>query len=124
VTAQSDPPQDDEDDDHSMIILSVTAFSEERIDELATFEVPWEDGVFRYDVGHVDFEEPDWDRRADVLNDMLNENIARLAPVADALHAPGAWVRFFLTLPRGAETIAAETVRGLASVNATLWIDA
>ncbi len=124
MTTESDALPDDADNDHSMIILSVTVFSEDRIDGLAIFEVPSENGVFRYDVAHVDFEERDGNRRADVLNDTLNENIARLVPMAEALHAPGVWVRFFLTLPHGAETIAAETVRGLASVNATLWIDA
>ena len=119
-----EPDISPENEDDSQVILSVTAFGENPIPALEAFEVPQKNGGFRYDVGHVVFEESDWNARADALNDALTEHVARLAPAAAALHRPDVWVRFFLTLPRGAETITAEAVHGLASVNATLWIDA
>lgn len=122
MAPEADVSPNDEDD--SQVILSVTAFGENPIPALEAFEVPQADGGFRYDVGHVVFKESDWSARADVLNDALTEHVARLTSATAALHRPDVWVRFFLTLPRGAETITAETLRGLASVNATLWIDA
>ncbi len=60
-----------------------------------------------------------------MLKAAIGQHLDRLAAVPrDALHDPDAFVRLFLTLPRGAETIDAETVKRLAEVNATVWIDA
>ena len=116
-------PESDDDDDWE-VILSVTAFGEKPIPALNVYATPQEDDSFRYDIGHVVFDEPNSSARADVLNEVLNEHVALLAPAANTLRRPDVWVRFFLTLPSGAETISADTVRALASVNATLWIDA
>lgn len=104
-------------------MLSVTVFGDQPVPGLEASATPADDG-FRYDIGHVKFEERDGKARADVLNAVLDEHVDRLIPVAAELHRPDVFVRFFLTLPHGAETVHADTLKRLASVNATLWIDA
>lgn len=111
-------------DDDTRVILSVTVFSLQAVPGLDALKKRRDTDGYRYDIESLSFDEPDAEVRADTLNDALLARVALLAPAAEALHRPDVRVRFFVTLPRGAETITAETVRALASVNATLWIDA
>ena len=112
------------DDDEGHVILSVTVFGQNEVPGLdALTERREADGV-RYDIETFAFDETDAGARAEKLNDAILERVALLAPAAEALHRADVWVRFFVTLPRGAETLRADTVRALADVNATLWIDA
>lgn len=117
----------DEPDDTGHVIASFTVFSPTPIDALAEHLVvrdPPED-AHRYDFGTVTFNELDAYRRADRLRETIDAFLNRLVDVPrEDLHASGAFVRLFITFPRGAETIQAQTVQRLAEVNATIWIDA
>ncbi|WP_157550843.1 hypothetical protein [Microbacterium sp. Root553] len=106
------------------MILSVTVFGQDDVPGLEALTEHREADGIRYDITTFSFDETDADTRADMLNDAILDRVALLTPAAEALHRTDVWVRFFLTLPHGAETIRAETVRALAAVNATLWIDA
>lgn len=55
----------------------------------------------------------------------INGLLGLVEPIPRAsLHDPGAFVCLFMTLCRGAETIDAKTLKRLADVKATIWIDA
>ncbi len=120
----ADAADGDGDGDDTRVILSVTVFSLQAVPGLDALRKRRDTAGYRYDIESLSFDEPDAEVRANTLNDALLARVALLAPASEALHRPDVWVRFFVTLPRGAETITAETVRALASVNATLWIDA
>ncbi|KQZ23923.1 hypothetical protein ASD43_05815 [Microbacterium sp. Root553] len=122
MTAARWVPLHDDDDGH--VILSVTVFGQDDVPGLEALTEHREADGIRYDITTFSFDETDADTRADMLNDAILDRVALLTPAAEALHRTDVWVRFFLTLPHGAETIRAETVRALAAVNATLWIDA
>ena len=115
-------PLDDDDEGH--VILSVTVFGQNEVPGLDALTERREADAVRYDIETFAFDETDAGARAEKLNDAILERVALLAPAAEALHRADVWVRFFVTLPRGAETLRADTVRALADVNATLWIDA
>jgi hypothetical protein len=73
----------------------------------------------------VTFDEPNWEARAEKLNAVILEFVDRLHGVSPAvLNSPETFVRLFMTLPAGAETLDAGTVKRLADVGATIWIDA
>jgi hypothetical protein len=114
------------------MIFSLSVISEEPIGSLASYQTqarPRHAGNthFHYDIGKVSFEEGEWRRRADLLNDAIGELLDRLDGTdvtPEELFDPGVFVRAFLTLPPGAETIRANLVQRLGRINATLWIDA
>lgn len=108
------------------VIVSFSVFSLTRIGELSAFleasSSPTDD--FHYRFGTTTFDEPAWERRAERLDAAINAFVDRLEHVPrHELNAAGSFVRLFLTLPSGAETIDASTVKRLADVNATIWID-
>jgi len=114
-------------DDDGQVIVSFDVFSATPIDVLAPYlrESKAPSDEFHYDLGTTTFEESISSRRADRLETTIVDYIDRLAAVPrDLLHGDAAVVRLFVTLPSGAETIHAKTIKRLAEVNATIWIDA
>lgn len=121
----TDPVLETADDGH--VIVSFDVSSELPIEELKEYlrEPKRPTGELRYLLGTTDFDEPSWERRASLLGSTINGFIDLLATIPrDVLHASTVFVRLYVTFPRGAETIDAQTVKRLAEVNATLWIDA
>lgn len=121
----TDDPEDEADDGY--VIVSFTVISQAPIEGLAQYlegsRTPADE--YFYSLGTTTFEEPGWEARADKLDATINAFLDLLEPIPrDVLHDPGAFVRLFMTLCRGAETLRAETVKRLADVNATIWIDA
>lgn len=113
------------DADTGHVIVSLSVFTVVRIDELERYLRDRADSSFSYDLGTATFDEPAWEARADKLNATIHELVGQLASVPrDVLHAPESFVRLYMTLPSGAETLEARTVQRLAEVNATVWIDA
>lgn len=113
------------DADTGQVIVSLSVSTAVRVDELERYLRDPPVSPFIYDLGRVKFDEPAWDARADKLNTTIHELVDRLESVPLAvLHAPESFVRLFMTLPSGAETLHAGTVKRLAEVNATVWIDA
>lgn len=109
------------------MILSFSVFSLTRIGELSAFleEPSSPTDEFHYQLGTTTFDEPAWERRAEQLRAAINAFVDQLEHVPrDVLNSPGSFVRLFVTLPSGAETIDANTVKRLGDVNATIWIDA
>lgn len=109
------------------VTVSLSVFGAGRIERLEDYlqESAGPTDEHRYHLGTTTFNEPSWDRRAETLATTINDLLDRLASIPpDVLHAPTAFVRLFLTLPSGAETIDAKTLKRLAEVNATVWIDA
>lgn len=118
---------DDPDADNGHVIVSFDVSTAVRVGELEqSFRAqPGSSTPFWYHLGTVTFDEPDWEARADKLNAVIMEFVDRLHGVPPAvLDAPETFVRLFMTLPAGAETLHAETVKRLADVGATIWIDA
>jgi hypothetical protein len=116
----------DPDVDAGQVIVSLTVFSADPIDQLASFgtERAAGESEHRYSLGTITFDQPDWNARIDQLESALDTLLDFLDPLPEAvLHAEGTVVRIFMTLPRGAETISARLVRRLANLNVTLWID-
>lgn len=115
------------DDDAGHVIVSLAVFSSSRIEELSEFlrDPSASPDQFHYSLGTTTFDESGWERRADLLRTAVNDLLDQLERVPrEVLNAPQSFVRLFLTLPAGAETIDASTVKRLAEVNATIWIDA
>lgn len=116
----------------TLVIFSLSVISEAPIGSLASYQTqarPHQitNTHFHYDIGKVSFEEGEWRRRVDLLDDAIGELLDRLDGTdvtPEELFDPGVFVRAFLTLPPGAETIRASLIQRLGSVNATLWIDA
>lgn len=116
----------------TLVIFSLDVISEEPIPSLASLQAEArphriDDTHFQYHIGKVSFEEGDWTRRADLLDDAIGELLDRLdrtGVTPEELSDPAVFVRAFLTLPPGAETVRANLVQRLGRVNATLWIDA
>ncbi|KTS11400.1 hypothetical protein [Microbacterium testaceum] len=118
---------DDADADDGHVIISFDVSTAVRVGELEqSFRAqPRSSTSFRYRLGTVTFDEPDAKARADKLNAVIMEFVDRLHGVPPAvLDAPETFVRLFMTLPAGAETLHTETVKRLADVGATIWIDA
>lgn len=125
MTEGSDPEA--EAGDNGYVIVSFTVISTAPIEGLAQYlrdsRTPADE--FFYDLGTTSFEEPGSEARADKLQATINGFLDLVEPIPRAvLHHPGAFVRLFMTLCRGAETIDAKTLKRLADVNATIWIDA
>ncbi|KTS91126.1 hypothetical protein NS183_05600 [Microbacterium testaceum] len=114
----------DADDGH--VIVSFDVSTAVRVGELDQFRTqPGSAPAFSYRLGTVTFDESNAKARADKLNAVIMEFVDRLHGVPPAvLDAPETFVRLFMTLPAGAETLHAETVKRLADVGATIWIDA
>ena len=113
------------DADTGHVIVSLSVFTAVRIDELERYLRDRADSSFSYGLGTVKFDEPAWEARADKLNAVIDNLLDLLDNIPRAvLHAPESFVRLYMTLPTGAETISASTVKRLADVNATIWIDA
>lgn len=113
------------DADTGHVIVSLSVSTAVRVDELERYLRDPPVSPFVYDLGTVKFDEPAWEARADKLNATIHELVDQLASVPRAvLHAPESFVRLYMTLPSGAETLEARTVQRLAGVNATVWIDA
>lgn len=114
-------------DDDSHVIVSFTVISATRIEGLTQYlaePTTTVDGFF-YDLGSTTFDEPGWEARADKLHQAINASLDRVEPIPrELLNDPGTFVRLFVTLPSGAETIDAQTVKRLADANTTIWIDA
>ncbi|MDF2508416.1 MAG: Flp pilus assembly protein ATPase CpaF [Microbacterium sp.] len=117
---------DDDDDDHGQVIVSLDVFSPSPIEALSAFEwtsEPRDDG-WRYQLGTVDFDEPDADERAEALDSAVATLLGLLSEVPrEVLFAEGAFVRLFLTFGRGAQTLGSSLVQRIAAVNGTVWID-
>lgn len=115
-------------EDTGYVIVSLHVFSNDAIAELDAWRIEpkgSEAGPITYKIGTISFEEPCWERRIDALQATIDELLDRLANVPRArFHEADTFSRLYLTLPAGAETISAETVKRLAEVNAVLWIDA
>jgi hypothetical protein len=114
-------------DDEGQVIASFTVISAARIEGLTQYlDEPTTavDGFF-YDLGTTTFDEPGWEARADKLHRAINAFLDRVEPIPrELLNDPGTFVRLFITLPSGAETIDAQTVKRLADANTAIWIDA
>jgi len=123
VTHESDVDTDD----FGHVIVSFTISAAAPIENLAQYlhPSPTPGAEFFYDLGMYTFEEPAAAARAKKLDATINGflDLVESTP-RDALHHPEAFVRLFMTLGRGAETISATTLKRLADMNATLWIDA
>lgn len=118
---------DEPDADNGHVIVSFDVSTAVRVGELEqSFRAqPGSSTSFRYRLGTVTFDEPDAKARAGKLNAVILEFVDRLEGVPPAvLNAPETFVRLFMTLPAGAETLDAGTVKRLADVGATIWIDA
>ncbi|MDY0910731.1 hypothetical protein [Microbacterium sp. CFBP9034] len=118
---------EDTDDGEGHVIVSFTVISVAPIEGLAQYlsESRTPADEFFYDLGTTSFEEREAEARADRLEATINAFLDLLEPIPhEALHDPGAFVRLFMTLCRGAETIHAKTLKRLADANATIWIDA
>lgn len=108
-------------------MVRFSVLSSTRIPELSDFLEDHSPAVaeFHYRLGTTTFDEPAWVRRAERLRVAINDFVDRLERVPrDVLDAPGSFVRLCLTLPAGPKTIDASTMKRLADVNATIWIDA
>jgi hypothetical protein len=113
--------------DDSQVIVSFTVISATRIEGLTQYlaEPTATVGGFFYDLGTTTFDEPGWEARASKLHQAINASLDRVEPIPrEVLNDPGTFVRLFVTLPSGAETIDAQTVKRLADANTTIWIDA
>lgn len=114
-------------DDDGHVIVSFTVISAKRIEGLTEYlsEPTSSAEDFFYDLGTTTFNEPGWEARADLLHQAINTLLDRVEPISrESLQDRGTFVRLFITLPSGAETIDAQTVKRLADANATIWIDA
>jgi hypothetical protein len=123
----SDDDHPEADDDAGRVIVSLSVFSSSLVQELSQFlQGPSASpDKFHYRLGTATFDVPAWEPRAEMLHAAINDLLDRLERVPRALlNGPESFVRLFLTLPAGAETIDARTVKRLADVNATIWIDA
>ena len=127
VGAAETAPEDGVDgDDLGFIIVSLDVFSTAPIAELSAFERvdPNSDGERRYELGKISFEEEDATTRAQMLESTVLTLLDLLREVPrTALFDSGTFVRLFLTLGRGAQTLSSALVQKLAAVNATVWID-
>jgi hypothetical protein len=109
------------------VIVSLTVVHAVPITELAAYETfsgRVTDGSHWYQLGTISFEEKDSAQRAEELDRAILTLIDRLAgaPV-DLLRSEEVFTRLFITFPHGAETISSSTLRRLADVGATLWLD-
>ncbi|UNK69968.1 hypothetical protein [Microbacterium sp. H1-D42] len=114
-------------DNFGHVIVSFTIGTAAPIENLVQYlhPSPAPGAEFFYDLGTETFEEPSSASRADKLDATINSFLELVESTPrDALHHPEAFVRLFMTLGRGAETISATTLKRLADVNATVWIDA
>jgi hypothetical protein len=117
---------DDSDSGDGHVIISFDVSTAVRVSELEQVRTKSGSGPpFSYHLGTVTFDEPNWEARAEKLNAVILEFVDRLHGVSPAvLNSPETFVRLFMTLPAGAETLDAGTVKRLADVGATIWIDA
>ena len=109
------------------VIVSFDVFTATRIEQLAEYssESPSAGDGFHYSLGTTRFSEPSRQLRADLLRSRINQYLDLVATVSrEVLDAPDSFVRLFLTLSPGDETIDAVAVKRLADANATIWIDA
>jgi hypothetical protein len=120
-----------EEDEPTRVIFSLLVNSDTPIAELAHFpgrtRPPRPDDDYLYDIFHADFEDDNWDSRADKLNAAANDGLNLLDASGvdpERLAAPDVVVRAFFTFDPGAETIEASVVKRLAGYSATIWIDA
>ncbi|MFE6733925.1 hypothetical protein [Microbacterium sp. NPDC057650] len=109
------------------VIVSLTVVHADPIAELAVYETFYErvtDGSHWYQLGTLSFSEKDAARRAEELDRTILTLIDRLdsAPT-ELLRSEEVFTRLFITFPHGAETISASTLRRLADVGATIWLD-
>jgi hypothetical protein len=124
-------PDELEEDEPTRVIFSLIVNSDKPIAALAHFpgrtRAPRPDDDYHYDIFHADFEDDNWDTRADKLDAAVNEGLDLLDASGvdpEGLAAPDVLVRAFFTFDPGAETIQASVVKRLAGYNATIWIDA
>ena len=127
------PEDSDEldEDEPTRVIFSLIVNSDEPIAALAHFpgrtRAPRPDDDYLYDIFHADFEDDNWDTRADKLDAAVNDGLDLLDASGvdpEGLAGPDVLVRAFFTFDPGAETIQASVVKRLAGYNATIWIDA
>jgi hypothetical protein len=118
-------------DEPTRVIFSLSVNSETPIAALHDFpartRAPRPNDDFYYDVYHADFEDSNWDSRAQSLDSAVNAALDLLdaSGVAKSeFESSDAAVRAFFTFDPGAETITAGVVKRLAEYNATIWIDA
>lgn len=118
---------DNKTDDVGFVIVSFTVVTAVPVEGLVRHlrETRIEGDEFIYDLGTETFEEPETQARANKLDATINGflDLTRSIP-REVLHDPKAFVRLYLTFGRGAETVTAKTIKRLADVNATIWIDA
>ncbi|UJP11276.1 hypothetical protein L2X99_07030 [Microbacterium sp. KUDC0406] len=109
------------------VIVSLAVVHAAPIAELAAYETFDErvtDGSHWYQLGTLPFTEKDAARRAEELDRTILSLIDRLDGVpAELLRSEEVFVRLFITFPHGAETISSSTLRRLADVGVTIWLD-
>lgn len=109
------------------VIVSFDVFSPKVIQELADYssKIQAPTDSYRYRFETTTFDEPELQLRAAKLESTINDYLDRLQSVPrDVLHGQESFVRLYVSIPAGAETINARTVQRLAEANATIWIDA
>jgi hypothetical protein len=115
-----------EDDDQGQVIVSLDVFSPTPIEALSAFEWTSEarDDGRRYQLGTIEFVEQDAEERAEALDSAVATLLGLLSGVPrELLFDEDAFVRLFLTLGRGAQTLRSSLVQRIAAVNGTVWID-
>jgi len=117
--------------DDGYVIFSLTIYSSHAISQISQLEKrpsSARDGDdFHYPIHHSSFTEPDWHARAEKLDCSVNAALVELDTLGVGMETfdhSDVVVRAFFTFLAGAETLSARTVRRLAAVNATIWIDA
>lgn len=118
---------DGEADGSGYVIVSFTVITASPIEGLSQYlsKPRARPDEFVYELGTQTFEEPESEARADQLDATINRFLDLLEPIPrGVLHDPNTFVRLYATFCRGAETISSTTLKRLAGVNATIWIDA
>lgn len=109
------------------VIVSFDVLSQKVIQELADYwsEIQAPTDSYRYRFETMTFDELESQLRAAKLKSTINYYLDRLQAVPrGVLHGQETFVRLYVSIPAGAETIDARTVQRLAEVNASIWIDA
>ncbi|WP_413354678.1 hypothetical protein [Microbacterium sp. 1P06AB] len=114
-------------DDIGHIIATFTVVAEAPVEGLEQYSRESRDPAdpVVHHLGSVTIDEPDAKARADALESAIDVFLDRADHVPrPVLHGPGVFVRLYVSFGHGAQTITSRTIRRLADVNATLWIDA
>lgn len=120
-------PDESDDDDFGLVIVSLNVFARSQLTELSAFERidRTKEGGWWYDLGTISSDEADAGERAAALESAVTTLLELLSAVPEAtLRDETSFVRLFITLGRGAQTLSPSLVQRIAAANATVWIDA